>query len=143
MIWTVCEISILRLWNNKNELALAFLVPLLFFSIFALVFSRGMGLSVSGVRVAFVDDDQSHESIAVIRDACTHAEIKVVTGVGRTSAEWPIEKLSRILLTRKGVEVVVHIPLASPHRILMHQRSPFNYSTKVATQSVTVWCKPV
>ena len=110
MIWTVCEISILRLWNNKNELALAFLVPLLFFSIFALVFSRGMGLSVSGVRVAFVDDDQSHASIAVIRDACTHAEIKVVTGVGRTSAEWPIEKLSRILLTRKGVEVVVHIP---------------------------------
>ena len=110
MIWTVCEISILRLWNNKQELALAFVVPILFFSIFAWVFSRGVGQSVSQVRVAFVDDDQSRESIAVIRDACTHPEIKLVTGIGRTSAQWPIEKLSRMLISRRGVEVVVHIP---------------------------------
>lgn len=110
MIWTVCKISILRLWNNKQELALAFAVPILFFSIFAVVFSRGVGQSVSQVRVAFVDDDHSRESIGVIRDACTHSEIKMVTGVGRTSAEWPIEKLSKTLLSRRGVEVVVHIP---------------------------------
>ncbi len=110
MIWTVCQISILRLWNNKQELALAFVVPMLFFSIFAMVFSRGVGQSVSQVRVAFVDDDQSRESISIVRDACTHPEIKVVTGIGRTSAEWPIEKLSRWLISRQGVEVVVHIP---------------------------------
>lgn len=110
MIWTVCKISILRLWNNKQELALAFVVPILFFSIFAMVFSRGVGQSVSQVRVAFVDDDRSPESLSIIRDASTHAEIKLVTGVGRTSAEWSIEKLSRMLISRMGVEVVVHIP---------------------------------
>ena len=110
MIWTVCEISILRLWNNKQELALAFIVPMLFFSIFALVFSRGVGQSFSQVRVAFIDDDQSPESIAVIRDACAHPEIKIVTGIGRTSAQWPIEKLSRMLISRLEVEVVVHVP---------------------------------
>jgi len=110
MIWTVCQISILRLWNNKQELALAFVLPILFFSIFALVFSRGVGQSVSQVRVAFVDDDRSPESLAVIRDACSHSEIKQITGVGRTSSEWPIEKLSRVLISHRGVEVVIHIP---------------------------------
>jgi len=110
MIWTVCEISILRLWNNKQELALAFVVPMIFFSIFAMVFSRGVGQSVSQVRVAFVDDDHSSESIAIIREASTHPEIKLVTGVGRTSDGWPIEKLSRMLIIRFKVEVVVHIP---------------------------------
>lgn len=110
MIWTICEISILRLWNNKQELLMAFAVPVLFFTIFALIFSRGIGQSVSQVRVAFIDDDRSPESSAVIRDACTHAEIRQVTGIGRTSEQWPIEELSRLLISRRGVEVVVHIP---------------------------------
>ena len=110
MIWTVCRISILRLWNNKQELALAFIVPMIFFSIFALVFSRGVGQTVSQVRVAFIDDDRSRESLAIIREACTHPEIKLVTGIGQTSTDWPIEKLSRTLISRRNVEVVVHIP---------------------------------
>lgn len=110
MIWTVCQISILRLWNNKQELVLAFVVPMIFFSIFALVFSRGVGQTVSQVRVAFVDDDQSRESLAIIREACSHPEIKLVTGIGRTSTDWPIDKLSRTLISRRNVEVVVHIP---------------------------------
>jgi ABC-2 type transport system permease protein len=110
MIWTVCKISILRLWNNKQEFMLAFVVPILFFSIFALIFSRGVGQTVSQVRVSFIDDDQSPESLAVIRDACQHPEIVPVTGIGRTSKAWPIETLSRLLISRRNVEVVVHIP---------------------------------
>jgi ABC-2 type transport system permease protein len=110
VIWTVCRISILRLWNNKQELALTFIVPILFFTIFALVFSRGIGQNVAQVRVAFVDDNQSIESNAIVRDACTHDEIKPVTGIGRTTPDWPIEKLSRWLISHQGVEVVVYIP---------------------------------
>lgn len=110
MIWTVCQISILRLWNNKQEFALAFVVPMLFFTIFAMIFSRGVGQSVSQVRVAFIDDDQTPESIGIIREAATHAEMKQVTGVGRTSADWPIERLSRLLISRREVEVVIYIP---------------------------------
>ncbi len=110
MIWTICQISILRLWNNKQELLMAFVVPILFFTIFALIFSRGVGESFAQVRVAFIDDDQSAESQAVIRDACTHSEIKPVLGIGRTTPQWPIEELSRLLISRRGVEVVVHIP---------------------------------
>lgn len=110
MIWTIAKISVLRLWNNKQELALAFVVPVLFFSIFALIFSRGVGETVSQVRVSFIDDDRTPESQAIIQAACQHAEIRPATGVGRTDSQWPIDELSRALICHRSVEVVVHIP---------------------------------
>lgn len=110
MIWTIARISALRLWNNKQELALAFIVPVLFFSIFALIFSRGVGETVSQVKVSFIDDDRTPESHAIIQAACQHAEIRPATGIGRTDAQWPIDALSRALICHRSVEVVVHIP---------------------------------
>ncbi len=45
MIRTIIQISLLRLWNNKAELLLTFVVPILFFSIFAWIFgSRGLAV---------------------------------------------------------------------------------------------------
>lgn len=110
MIWTICKISILRLWNNKQELLLAFAVPVLFFTIFAIIFSRGVGQSVSQVRVSFINDDGSPESRSIIYEACKHAEIIPVTGIGQTSSDWPIESLARSLISHREVEVVVYIP---------------------------------
>ncbi len=110
MIWTVSAISLMRLWNNKQEFMLAFVVPILFFSIFALIFSRGIGESIAQVRVAFVDDEGSKESRALIRDTCAHPEIKPVTGIGSTSSKWSIAELSRFLISSRNVEVVVYIP---------------------------------
>lgn len=100
----------LRLWNNKQELVLAFVVPVLFFSIFALIFSRGVGQSISQVRVSFIDDDRSAESRSIIADACKPPEILPVTRVGHTSQDWSIEALSRWLISQRNVEVVVYIP---------------------------------
>lgn len=110
MIFTVFKISLWRLWNSKQELGLALVVPVMFFSIFALIFSRGVGVSLSQIRVSFVDDDKTLESRELIKTACQHDEIEPVTGVWRTNLEWPIEKLSRLLISQKKVEVVVHIP---------------------------------
>lgn len=110
MIGTVVRVSVLRLWNNKQELLLVFAVPVIFFSIFALIFSRGVGQSVSRVRVSFVDDDQNKESAELIQAASAHAEMRVVTGVGQTQDDWPIDKLARTLISRFHAEVVVHIP---------------------------------
>lgn len=110
MIGTVCYISMMRLWNNRQELVLAFIVPVLFFSIFALIFSRGVGQTVSRVRVSFVDDDRTPESLAIIQAACQHPEIQAVTKVGRSTNQWPIDRLSRWLICQRKVEVVVHIP---------------------------------
>ncbi len=110
MIATVFKISLWRLWNNKQELGLALIVPILFFSIFAWIFNRGIGASLTQVRVSFVDDDRTEESRALIREARQHAEIQAVEGIWRTSDDWTIERLSRSLISQKSVEVVVHIP---------------------------------
>ena len=48
MIRTVFHIALLRLWNNKQELLLALVVPILFFSIFALIFSHGISTGTAG-----------------------------------------------------------------------------------------------
>ncbi len=110
MIGTVFRISLLRLWNNKHEVVLALAVPIMFFSIFALIFSRGVGETVRQVRVTFVDDDKTLESRAIIQAACRHQEIQPTNGLWRTDADWPIEKLSKLLISQKAAEVVVHIP---------------------------------
>lgn len=107
---TVFKISVLRLWNNRQELVLVFLVPIMFFSIFALIFSRGVGVSLAQVRVSFVDDDKSDASRALIKAACARDEIQPVAGIWRTSRDWSAEKLSKLLISQKSVEVVVHIP---------------------------------
>lgn len=67
MIFTVLRIGLLRLRNNPLELLLMFGVPIVFFSIFAVIFSRGIGSGRSApVRVVFVDQDQSDISAALI-----------------------------------------------------------------------------
>ena len=110
MIWTVCKISFQRLANNRQELALALALPMLFFTIFALIFSRGVGQSLSQVHVAFVDDDRTTESLALIRQACQHAEICPIARIARTAEAWPIDRLSRALISQRHAEVVVYIP---------------------------------
>lgn len=42
MIRTILRILVLRLWNNPLELVLVFVMPVIFFSIFAAIFSNGI-----------------------------------------------------------------------------------------------------
>ena len=67
MIITIFRIGLLRLWNNKQELLLMFVVPILFFSIFALIFSRGVGRDTPAIQVAIVDDDRSELTKETLR----------------------------------------------------------------------------
>lgn len=61
MVWTILQVSFRRLKNNRSELLLTFMVPILFFSIFALIFgSRGTsGASMPKIKVALADRAQS------------------------------------------------------------------------------------
>jgi ABC-2 type transport system permease protein len=110
MITTICWISVQRLWNNKQELLLTLAVPMMFFTIFALIFSRGVGEGGAKVRVAFVDDDRTPESQAIIQEASQHPELQPMVRTVQTSVEWPIGSLSRVLICRFDAEVVIHIP---------------------------------
>ncbi len=110
MIWVVCRISIQRLFNNKQELLVTFLVPLMFFSIFALIFSRGVGEPVTSVRVAMVDDDRTAESQRLLQHLRQRSEMRTSPNVFRTNATWSIDVLAKRLLSQHKVEVVVYIP---------------------------------
>jgi ABC-2 type transport system permease protein len=61
MVWTILQVSFRRLKNNRSELLLTFVVPILFFSIFALIFgSRGTsGSSTPRIKVALADISHS------------------------------------------------------------------------------------
>ncbi len=66
MIRTIIQISLLRLWHNKAELVLTFLVPILFFSIFAWIFgSRGSGATPQ-LKIVVCDEAETAVSKATI-----------------------------------------------------------------------------
>ncbi len=68
MIRTIIKISVLRLWHNKPELVLTFLVPILFFSIFAWIFgSRGSSGNTPQLKIAFCDESGSSANQKTIR----------------------------------------------------------------------------
>lgn len=110
MIGTVLKISLLRLLNSKQDLLLIFVVPILFFSIFAMIFSRGVGSRVKTVSVSIVNDDPSPQTATVIQRLLQADELKRATGIGSTTDQWPIEKLARAIMSSRNVEVVVYFP---------------------------------
>jgi ABC-2 type transport system permease protein len=56
MIWTVMQTSWRRLKNNRSELFLTFIVPIVFFSIFAVIFgSRDSASSTPKIKIAISD----------------------------------------------------------------------------------------
>jgi ABC-2 type transport system permease protein len=73
MIWTVFTICFLRLVHNRVEMLLAFVVPIAFFSIFAIIFGGGVGSgSTPSIKVVAVDtvrSDQSRQIVAALRDS--------------------------------------------------------------------------
>ena len=145
MIGTVFKISVWRLWNNKQELLLIFAVPILFFSIFALIFSRGVGSQVDSVAVSIINDDPSPITQRIIHGLLERPELSRVTGIGNTTEDWPIERLSRTLISQLDAEVVIYFPpdfgeqLASAEpigpRIYSEGTNPF--SSQVAEASLS------
>ncbi len=110
MIGTVVKISLLRLWNTKSELALIFIVPVLFFSIFALIFSRGVGRKPGQIRVSIICDDMKQPGKLLAQSLSKRKELRTVTGIGSTDKGWPIGRLSKTVISQHGAEVVVYIP---------------------------------
>ncbi|MGB1814183.1 MAG: ABC transporter permease [Rubripirellula sp.] len=67
MILTVLQISCRRLLHNRVELLLTFLVPIAFFSIFAVIFGGGLGRGTTPrIKVVAVDEMQSAVSSQVM-----------------------------------------------------------------------------
>ncbi|MCG6948475.1 MAG: ABC transporter permease [Acidobacteria bacterium] len=60
MIWTVVRVGLLRMWHGRTEILLTFVVPIVFFTIFAFIFDEQIGLGKSPrVNLALVDEDDT------------------------------------------------------------------------------------
>ncbi len=72
MIWTVIQTSWRRLRNNRSELLLTFIVPMVFFSIFALIFgSRDSSSSTPKIKVAISNEwptEFSNRAVALLQE---------------------------------------------------------------------------
>jgi ABC-2 type transport system permease protein len=70
VIWKVIEIHLRRLRHNRVEWLLTFIVPIAFFSIFALIFTRGVG-STPRVKVALVNATAATDKASISETATT------------------------------------------------------------------------
>lgn len=90
MVWKVIEIHLRRLLHNRIEWLLTFVVPIAFFSIFALIFSRGVG---GTPRV----------KVALIREASANLEVET----GSTSlASLQCDQVIKTLRESEGLRLV-------------------------------------
>ncbi len=98
MIGTMLRLGWLNLKRDRVVQALTFLLPIIFFSIFASVFGN-QGDPTSRVRVAVVDEDQSPYSRALVAALAAEGGLRV-----RTTADG---EPSGAVLTRPGAEALV------------------------------------
>ncbi len=99
MIATVLMVSLRRLLHNRAELLLTFVVPIAFFSIFALIFGRGVGSgNAPRIKVVVVDQAQSKASQAV---ATSLREMVAIRVLNEASAK-PLSEQSATQMVRRG-----------------------------------------
>ena len=108
MIGTLLKTGWLNLRRDRVAQALTFLLPIVFFSIFASVFS-GQASGTSLIRVAVVDEDQSELSRRILGGLQKEAGLRVTTATGEPAR--PLDRAAGERLVRSGdVPVAVVLP---------------------------------
>jgi ABC-2 type transport system permease protein len=109
MIRTIMKIGWLNLKRDRVAQAMTFLLPILFFSIFATVFG-GQGSQTSRIRVAIVDEDTSEFSRRIVAGLEREAGLRVRTTTDEEGGS-PLDRQAAESLVREGtVPVAVVIP---------------------------------
>lgn len=87
MILTVVRISALRLWHNRAELLLTFIVPLIFFSIFAWIFgSRDSDGGTPRIKIAIADTVGSEASQKIVDALKETRSVRILNELPATNA---------------------------------------------------------
>ncbi|HBE71985.1 MAG TPA: hypothetical protein DDW52_27920 [Planctomycetaceae bacterium] len=118
MTTTILWISVRRLLNSPQELVLIVVVPILFFSIFAMIFSRGVGGGTAPLSIAVVDQDNSDLSKRIVATLKNQSDFEAVRGGGRVPDGWTLQRLAKDLLARTETDLVVMIPEGFTQNIL-------------------------
>ncbi|MBS0263526.1 MAG: ABC transporter permease [Planctomycetes bacterium] len=106
MIGVVLRTSLLRLWHNRLDLTLAFVVPIIFFSIFALIFGGHVGRNLMTVKLAVVDQDRTDFSRQIVADLEATPGLTVLQQAGRGPRSGPLQPDAARLLVQQGQAAV-------------------------------------
>lgn len=104
MVWTVFRIGLRRLLHNRIELLLTFVVPIAFFSIFAVIFGKGMGGSQTPKIKAIVVD-----SVGSVQSRLAIERIKEIDSLRMYQTEAnksPIDEARARDLVRRGMVTI-------------------------------------
>jgi len=111
MITTLLRISWTNLKRDRVAQALTFLLPILFFSIFASVFGNQGGNSTSRVRVAVVDEDNSELSRRIVAGLRAETALRVRVAADAESKGPALDRAAAEALVQNGdVPVAIVLP---------------------------------
>lgn len=104
MIWTVVQTSWRRLKNNRSEMVLTFIVPILFFSIFALIFgSRDSSSSTPKIKIAICDESGSSLTQKAIDELQQQKSLRITQDVDEAGTLKRIDRAATEELVRRGM----------------------------------------
>lgn len=107
---TLVRVSWTSLTRDRVAQALTFLLPIMFFSIFALVFGNQSD-PTSRVRVAVVDEDRSEYSTQLLEALTKEGGLRVQQTIGEGEAQRPMTRADAEALVRDGeVPVALILP---------------------------------
>jgi ABC-2 type transport system permease protein len=110
MLLTLLRIGWISMKRDRVVQALTFLLPIMFFSIFALVFSNQAD-PTSRVRVAIVDEDQTEYSRKLVEALEKEGGLRVTKTTGEGDAQRPLTRADAEGLIREGdLPVAIVIP---------------------------------
>ena len=101
MIGTLLRIGCINLRRDRVAQALTFLLPIIFFSIFAMVFGNQKS-GTRQVRVAVVDEDQSAYSTALVKALQKEGGLAVQTAAGKDAGGAPLDRAAAEQLVKAG-----------------------------------------
>ena len=113
MIGTVVRVSLINLRRDRVAQAMTFLLPILFFSVFAMVFGTVSSSTTPKVRLAVVDEDRSELSRRLVEGLEREPSLVVrTTAPAAKGAEpVPLDRTTARELVRKGtVPVALVLP---------------------------------
>jgi ABC-2 type transport system permease protein len=111
MIATLLRVSWTNLKRDRVAQALTFLLPILFFSIFATVFGNQGNASTSRIRIAVVDEDGSELSRRIVEGLQKEGALRTRTTVDPEGKTGPLDRAAAEALVRNGdVPVAVVLP---------------------------------
>jgi ABC-2 type transport system permease protein len=111
MIGTLLKVSWTNLKRDRVAQALTFLLPVLFFSIFATVFGNQGGNGTSRVRIAVVDEDGSELSRRIVAGLQQESALRVRLTPDADGKGAPLDRAAAEQLVRNGdVPVAVILP---------------------------------